>query len=66
MKIFSTMMIICVISFALAIGDIINRKQFTAVDYSIIGMISLVIGAGAHTSAKETETGYCSSPDKPV
>ena len=55
MKIFSTlMMIICVISFALAIADIIHRMQFTAADYSIIGMISLVIGAGAHTSAKET------------
>lgn len=56
MKIFSLlMMIVCVISFTLAIAEIFHRMQFTAADFSIIGMISLVIGAGAHTSAKETE-----------
>jgi hypothetical protein len=54
-KTFSTLMlIICIISFTLAIADIIQRMQFTALDYSIIGMVSLIIGAGSHTSAKET------------
>ena len=54
MKVFSLlMMIICITSLTLAIADIFQRMQFTVLDYSILGLVSLIVGAGAHTSAKE-------------
>lgn len=45
----TALLLVCVCSFAMAISDILKRMQFTALDYSIIGMVSLLIAAGANS-----------------